>query len=218
MELCEQILGTCNLCNRIRIVADTPDSALDTATTVAVTAGSLIPVVLLVPGDPSRFSFWRRVFLIGAPLTAQLSGVMVVLLSGGWQLRLLHVAPYVYECSLGKVSRQLVDTAAYANCYGFWPIIIALCLLLVMEGGWHALSVTMKFAPPSEEPEAYDDDRLSKLLEKVNDQSNYIASYLHAAARVGKGTFSTRRLHSLPAFELPVHRHVEVLLAAMFAK
>lgn len=214
VSLCERILGRCNLCDRVRVVADTPSSALDAATTVAITAGALIPVVLLTPGDPSQFSFWRRAILIGGPFTAQLSGVAIVLLSGGWQLFMLHVT--TYACPLSKVSGQLVDTATYAYHFGFLPIFIAICMFLVQEGVWNFVAVGLNFAPPSHH---YDGKRL-EVGGEVDESSlrNYMTSFLQAVASFGKGTFSTRRLHSLPAFELPITRHVEVLVAALFAK
>lgn len=215
VDLCELTLGKCNLCNRVRVVADTSDSALDAATTVAITAGALIPVVLLAPGDPSTLSFWRLVLLIGAPFAAQLSGVVVVMLSGGWQLLKLHVT--TYTCPLSLVSSQLVDTAAYAYHLGFLPILISLCMFLVLEGAWNFLSVAMKFEPPLRD---YDEKsvEVTGALALAADGSNYLASFLHAVAGFSKGAFSTRRLHSLPSFEVPASRNVELLVAALFAK
>ncbi len=216
VSLCRDVLGhASNLCDRIQSVANTPDSTLDAATTVAITAGAIVPIVLMLPGDPSQYTFWQQVFVLGGPTIAQISGVVTVLLSGGWHLVMLHLTADRFE-SLSSVSTQLADTAKWAYWLGFIPVIVGFAFLVIMEGVWNVLSVACKISPPSDD---FDGKVVDKaLVDRIQSRSNYVTNLLSNLQSVSRAAVSNRRLHSLPAFDHPAARHLEVLICAHLSK
>jgi hypothetical protein len=215
VELCLTNLGECNLCDRIQSVANTTQETLNAAATVAVSAGAIVPAVLLLPGDPSLFGFWQRVFLIGGPTLAQLSGAMVVLLSGGWDLVMLHLTSH--PCPLYKVSPQLGTVAKCAYALGFVPVVLGFGLMVTIEGLWSLLSIVCKFSPPSSDD--FDDkDVGEEVMARLKNRANYLRSLMGIVQGVTMGGRGARQLHLLPAFDQPAQRHVDVVLCALFSR
>ncbi len=214
--LCTEKVGEQNLCDRIQAVADTDQDALDAATTVAITTGAIVPMLLLLPGDPSQFGYWQRVFLLGGPSIAQISGVMTVLLSGGWDLTMLYLTTYTESSRLSRVSTQLADIAAWAFWLGFLPIVFGFLIMVSVEGLWNMVAVMFKYSPPTA---LYDDkDVAPGVLGQIERRSDFMSSTLKLAHTIAKGTLSVRRLHTLPLFDLPPSRHVNIILCAHLAR
>jgi hypothetical protein len=212
VELCLTNLGECNLCDRIQSVANTTQETLNAAATVAVSAGAIVPAVLLLPGDPSLFGFWQRVFLIGGPTLAQVSGAMVVLLSGGWDLVMLHLTSQ--PCPLDSVSPQLSTVAKCAYALGFVPVVFGFGLMVTIEGLWSLLSIVCKFSPPSTDF----DDVSEEVKQSLKNRANYLRSLMGLVQGVTMGGRGARQLHLLPAFDQPAQRHVDVVLCAFFSR